>query len=54
MSRRSPCAATAATWVELGRSPTNDDQVSYELKAIQNFFWLADRCGLVLPEDSQI
>lgn len=34
--------------------PTNNDQVSYELGAIQNFFWLADRCGLALPEDSQI
>lgn len=35
------------------REPINDDQVSYELEAIQNFFWLADRCGLALPEDSQ-
>ena len=35
-------------------APTNQDQLSYELGAIQNFFWLADRCGLALPEDSQI
>jgi hypothetical protein len=35
------------------RPPTNDQQVTYELDAIQNFFWLADRCGLPLPEDSQ-
>lgn len=35
-------------------APTNQDQLSYELRAIQNFFWLADRCGLALPEDSQI
>jgi hypothetical protein len=34
--------------------PTNLDQVKYELGEIQNFFWLADRCGLALPEDSQI
>ena len=34
--------------------PTNQDQVSYELEAIQNVFWLADRCGLALPEDFQI
>jgi hypothetical protein len=33
---------------------TNNEQVSYELGAIQDFFWLADRCGLALPEDSQI
>lgn len=34
--------------------PTNEEQVRYELEAIQNFFWLADRCGLPLPEDSQV
>ena len=36
------------------KPPTNQDQVSDELEAIQNFFWLADRCGLPLPEDSQV
>jgi FRG domain-containing protein len=36
------------------RPPTNADQVGYELGAIQDFFWLADRCGLPLPEDSQM
>jgi hypothetical protein len=44
-------SAHRANWQ---KPPTNEDQVSYELGAIQNFFWLADRCGLSLPEDSQI
>jgi len=44
-------SAHRAKWEE---PPTNDAQVGYELEAIQNFFWLADRCGLSLPEDSQI
>ena len=35
-------------------APTNDDQVSYELGVVQELFRLADRCGLALPEDSQI
>ena len=38
-------------WTE---QPANRDQMDFELGAIQNFFWLADRCGLPLPEDSQI
>jgi len=44
-------SAHRAKW---DRPPSNEDQVRYELEAIQNFFWLADRCGLSLPEDSQI
>lgn len=36
------------------KAPTNEEEVRYELEMIQNFFWLADRCGLPLPEDSQI
>jgi len=43
-------AALRSRWK---KEPSNTDQVSYELGAIQNFFWLADRCGLALPEDSQ-
>jgi hypothetical protein len=44
-------SAHRAKWKE---PPTNGDQVGWELGQIQNFFWLADRCGLPLPEDSQI
>jgi len=36
------------------KPPTNSAQVEYELEAIQTFFWLADRCGLPLPEDSRL
>jgi len=42
--------AYRANWEQ---PPANQDQVRYELESIQNFFWLADRCGLPLPEDSQ-
>ena len=49
----SRCFLGAAPSLEHGA--TNQDQLSYELGAIQGFFWLADRCGLALPEkDSQI
>jgi len=32
---------------------TNYSQVRNEVKLLRNFYWLADRCGLPLPEDSQ-
>jgi hypothetical protein len=32
----------------------NIDQIWAEVKAIEKFFWLADTCGLPLPEDSQV
>src|SRR4030095_6611235 len=40
-------------WKPRVGSPTNRDQVLFELSLVRSFYWMADRTGLPLPEDSQ-
>lgn len=41
-------------WKPRVGSPTNRDQVLFELSLVRSFYWMADRTGLPLPEDSQV